>query len=471
MMGAHAERGGLFFDATGVTPLFGAGSALSVNNGFLMAGAGGTVIAIAGTPLNIIPDKGIYYSSGFIVAASDNKIYKCQISDASVPSFGATAAAITSGGTLTGGMVIFNISGADKLFYHRTDKIGNNDSDTYLAVSTDYWGAMHVHYGLNKIIFGNGNGKLGTIDSTGASVLAALTFDATTQCTALSDDGTYVVAAITKNVSGDSNLLMDTRVIFWDGSTTTGFLRDYPITDPFIYALKKTPNGVFAYGVTGIWQVSFDGVKKIFSHNPGVYTASGASVVHYGKGAASFFSDALLWGGNVGSTTTRALKSLGKLDSTALSAYLQPTKLTTNKNITAVEGQVLKGYVFVGDSTPQITYYPIGSGTPQTGVSAQTVYFQLPTKYNITHVDVVFGEPLVSGDSVSIQLKSDEDTAVTPTTALAATYADDGAIRRKRVKVINYVAESQLSLVVNFVAGAVKIKRIDVFGSPVPDSA
>lgn len=467
---AHAESGGLFFNAVGVTPLFGAGSAASVNNGLLMAGAGGTAITIAGTPLNMIADKGVYFTSGLIIAASDNKIYKCQISDTTVPSFGATTAAITSGGTLTGGMVLFNISGADKLFYHRLDKIGNTDSDTYLSVSTDYWGAMHVHYGLNKIIFGNSYGKLGTIDSAGASSLSALTFDATTVCTALSDDGIYVVAAITKNYTGDPNLLMDTRVLFWDGSTTTGFLRDYPITDPFIYALNKTPNGVFAYGVTGIWQVTFDGVKKIFSHAPGVYTASGASVIHYGKGAVSFFSDALLWGGNVGSTNAvTALKSLGKLDSSSASAYLNPILGTASKNITAVSGQILKGYVFAADSTPQIKYYPIGSGTPQTSISAQTVYIPLGDKYQIERVDVVFGEPLASGDSMSIQLKTDEDTTAIEATAsaLTASYATDGAIRRKSMKVTGFTADEQISVVVNFVAGACKIKRIEVFGSPV----
>src|SRR3990167_4416435 len=404
------------------------------------------------------------------MAVSDNKIYKLQIADPITASVGE---AFTSAGTLTGGMVIFQLStGVKYVFYHRTDYIGRHDGtnagDTWQAVTTDYWGAMHVHYGLNKIIFGNGLGKLGTIDSAGASNLSALTFDLSSICTALSDDGIYVIAAITRNTFADASILSDTRVLFWDGSTTTGFVRDYPITDPFIYALEKTPNGVFAYGVTGIWQVSFDGVKKVFSHAPGVYTTSGATTVHYGKGATSFFSDALFWGGNVGSTTTRALKSFCKLDSAALSAYLQTVKLTTNKNITAVNAQIYKGIIFVADSTPALLYYPIGSGTPQTGVSAQTVYFSLPTKMEIKRVDVIFGEPLVSGDSVSIQFKTDEDASATPTTALSATYAADGAIRRKQVVPKGLFAESQISLIVNFTAGAVKIKKIEVYASPAP---
>ena len=482
MMGAHAERGGLFYNAAGVTPLFDAGSALSVNNGFLMAGAAGTLVGgtLGGNIISGIQDGGpgpIFQSAGnfgAIFACSDNKIYKLLFS-AGVPSGSATSA-LTITSALTGDIAVFtDSSNVARLFYRRTTHIGRYNpsgtvqEDTWLA-TTDYFGAMHVHYGLNKIIFGNGGGKIGVIHSDMTSTLAALTFDGQSFATAIGDDGIYAIIAITKNIGADTTALFESQILIWDGSTTTGFLRNYPITDPFIYAIRKTPTGVFAFGSTGIWQVAFDGVRKVFSHSPGVYTLAGTTGPHYGN-ATSFFSDALLWGGQVGSSTARAVKSLGKLDSAALSAYLHPILGTASTNITYVDGQLIKGQIFIGDSTPQLKYYPIGSGTPQTSVSAQTVYFQLPIKYNITHVDVVFGEPLASGDSMSIQLKSDEDTAVTPATALAATYADDGAIRRKRVKVINYIAESQLSLVINFVAGAVKIKRIDIYGSPKADAA
>src|SRR3990167_6560395 len=139
------------------------------------------------------------------MAVSDNKIYKLQIAD---PITASIAEAFTSAGTLTGGMVVFQLStGVKYVFYHRTDYIGRHDGssagDTWQAVTTDYWGAMHVHYGLNKIIFGNGRGKLGTIDSAGTVTLSALTFDLSSNCTAISDDGIYAIAAITRNITGD----------------------------------------------------------------------------------------------------------------------------------------------------------------------------------------------------------------------------------------------------------------------------
>src|SRR3990167_1747578 len=88
MMGAHAERGGLFYKAAGVTPLFDAGAAESVNNGLLIAGADGTAITetLGGNIINMIDDGNVFYTGGgLIAAASDNKIYKLSI-DAIPPS-------------------------------------------------------------------------------------------------------------------------------------------------------------------------------------------------------------------------------------------------------------------------------------------------------------------------------------------------------------------------------------------------
>lgn len=479
MMGAHAERGGLFYKAAGITPLFDAGASMSANNGLLMAGAAGTLVSgtLGGSVMNSIAEGGIntiFQSStanGMIMACSDNKIYKLLLSGG-VPS-GSLSAALTVANTLTGGLVVFTDStNIVHLFYRQSGHIGRytpsgpTQTDTWQAATTDYFGTLYVHYGLNKIIFGNGAGKIGTIASDLTVNLSALTFDAQSVVSALSDDGVYVIAAITRNLTADPDVLVDSRIVFWDGSVTTGFLRDYPITDPLIYSIQKTPVGVFAFGLTGIWQVSFDGVKKIFSHSPGMHTATGASVIHYGR-ATSFFSDALIWGGQVGSSTARAVKSLGKLDSAALLAYLHPILGTASKNITRIDGQISKGYIFVADDTPQLKYYPVGSGTPQTGVSAQSIYLSFAQPVDITHIDVVFGEPLASGDTLDLDVFRDEDNAVTDFGSVS--YDSAKTIRRFQFKNQNGGAlsvDQQISLLLTFTSGAVKIKYIEVFGQP-----
>ena len=205
----------------------------------------------------------------------------------------------------------------------------------------------------------------------------------------------------------------------------------------------------------------------MFSHSPGIYTASGASALHYGN-ATSFFSDALIWGGQVGSSNAvTAVKTLGKLDSSALSAYLHPLQGPISKNITLVDGQLSKGYVFVADDTPQLAYYPIGSGTPGEGVSAQTVYFQLNQPIDIKHIDVVFGEPLALGDTLDLDVYRDQDNSATDFGSVS--YDSTKTIRRFQFRNASGGAlsiDEQFSLLISFTAGAVKIKKIEVFGHP-----
>src|SRR6202000_252361 len=94
-------------------------------------------------------------------------------------------------------------------------------------------------------------------------------------CTDISDDGTYLILAITNNQLADTtNPIADTRIIFWDGGNTTTWLREHSIPDPFIFKRLKTPFGSYAYGVTGIWQISIGGVKKIYDRATGIYSVN-----------------------------------------------------------------------------------------------------------------------------------------------------------------------------------------------------
>ena len=283
------------------------------------------------------------------------------------------------------------------------------------------------------------------------------------RCTDISDDGIYAVIALTKNIACDPNSMAGSTVIFWDGYSPS-WLREYQIPDPYIYSLEHTPLGVFAYGLTGIWQVFFGAEPvKVFNRSTGIYSLNNTSAaLNYGRNATSHYGNALLWGGSSGSNKT--IKTFGKLDGDAPNAYLHPFLSTASKNITLVDGQLLKGYVFVGDDTPLLKAYPFSTANaPATGVTAQTAYFNLPGKTSIKRIDVVFGEPLASGDSVSIGVFKDEDTAVT--SFGSATFSADGAIRRKPL-FKQVVAEDQLSLLITYTAGAVKIKALEIYAEP-----
>lgn len=470
--GAHGQGGGLFFKADGVTPLYEAGTSQSVNNGLLMAGASGTVIG--GTPngnftCSLGYDTGVRKSAYF--GTSTGRLFRQDISSADTPPTGSNLSVIqTAGSAILSLESLQAVGGSAYIFYFLSGSIGRYDiggasfNDSWDSPGTDNNRATHKYF--DTVFYSNGIGKVGSIADSGAATLVstaqALALPANTQATAISDDGNNVIIAINNNFYGDTAAFSESRILFWDGVNTNQWTREYAITDPFIYALKKTPIGVFAYGITGIWQVNFDGVKKIFSHSPGVYTVSGYNVHRYGKFAASYFSDALLWGGSSGSNY--AIKSLGKLDSSAPSAYLHPFKTTAEKQITLVDGQLLKGWVYVADTTPQLVAYPFSTtNAPQTSLSAQTIYFPLSRETQIKRIEVVFGEPLASGDAFDIDTRVDEDTAAVD--YASCSYAVEGAIRRK-VMHPNTTPRpnAQLSLVFNWTGGAVKLKRIEVYG-------
>ncbi len=465
---AHVQGHGLFFKADGVTPLVEAGASQSVNNGLLMPGAAattvggslnGTVWSSAGSTVGGSAYFGT--SSGHIFTLTLDTAFGSSLSDAHT---------VGGGETLTPGMCMFtDASAVEWLIYRNVSHIARNGAgdaynDTWSAVTADYFGAIYPFQ--NKVYFGNGAGKVGSIDSAMAVTTTKLTIPAGYSVSAISDDGTYVILAITTNRGGATDIIGSTRILFWDGATTASWLREYTITDPFIYAMKKTPIGIFAFGITGIWQVSIGGVKKVFNRPPGVYTVNGLTSIHYGN-AVSFFSDSVIWGGTSGSNY--AIKSLGKLDSAYPNACLHPFLSTAGKNITHVNGQLLKGWVFVGDDTPLLKAYPFsGSVAAQTGNIAQTIYLEVPDPIQITRVRVTFGEPLASGDTLGVGIFTDEDTSVFSYGSVSFSSTKTTRSKTFVPATLAATANDHFSLKLTYTAGQVKIKKIEFFGDPAP---
>jgi len=476
--GAHGQGGGLFFKADGVTPLFEAGTSQSVNNGLLMAGASGTTIG--GSPngnflCSLCYDTGTRISAYF--GTSTGRIFRQDIGTGDTPPTGANLTSIQTAGSAVLALESLQAVGGDPyIFYFLPGSVGRYDinagtfNDSWGSASTDNTRASHKYF--DQILYGGGTGKINSISDNGSAVLvntgSVLDIPSNSTATAISDDGIYAIIAVSNNSRGDTGAYADTRILFWDGFSSS-WLREYPLTDPLIYAIKKTPVGVFAFGITGIWQVTFGEVKKIFSHPPGVYTVVNYNVHHYGKSAVSYFSDSLVWGGTSGSNY--AIKSLGKLDSSAPNAYLHPFLSTAGQNITLVDGQLLKGWLYVADDTPQLKAYPFSTtNAPQTGVSAQTIYYPLPYQVQIEKIKVTFGEPLASGDAFDIDTKIDEDTAAVDFDSVS--YAVEGAVRSKVMTPKTNATprpNQQISFVLNWTGGAVKIKSIKVYGEAEED--
>jgi len=483
---AHTEAGGLWFKADGINPVYDPGGTESIENGLLQAGAAGIAFGDGnniGSTADTIFCGESYVTGGtayLFMMGKSGHFYLKAVGSGDMIDRAATNQIANSANGLT---IWGPAGGTVKLYYWQREQIGAYDmtGNNHPATADSHWNDA-VYTGLyasynhqahkfqGNVYYANGpyigalldNGSGGVTHSSNV-----LDFPTNLKCTAISDDGTYLVAAVTENSAGNDTFAKN-KVVFWD-LYSSQWTREYDIRDPFIWAIKKIGNTNYAFGQYGIYEVSFGGVTKILSRLIGFGTMSDLNVGYGANRATVYNGQALIFG------TDTTVDTFGKLSPELKNAYLKPFKIPSNVGTpTFISTSLDSGRVYVatdgGSGASKFYGFDFNATTRGTGVSAQTVYLPLGDKYQIERVDVIFGEPLASGDSMNIQLKTDEDSALNELTAnrLTATYANDGAIRRKSMLVQGFFAEEQLSVVINFVAGAPKIKRIEIYGSILP---
>lgn len=470
---AHTERGGLFYSATGVTPVYDPGGSASVENGLLQAGpaptniGGATVVdtIIAACSGNLTTGRAFFLGDG-------GHLY--QLLD---PANSSTLSDLRSGTPITNpanGIALWAPQGGTrKLYYWQKTQIGTWDlsgshptgwtDNAYTSLSNV---AFHpVHEFVGNLYYGNTT-KVGALLDDGAAGVTHSTnvfdYPASQYCTAISDDGVYLVVATTENLEGVNVFAMN-KIYFWD-TYSSSWSRDYEIRDPFIWSLVRVGSLVYAFGQYGIYEVSFaGGVRKVLSRSIGFGTPADLIAGYGASRATAYNQEALIFG------TDTTIDTFGSLSPDLPVSYLKPLKVPDGVGTPSLVFSLFQvGSVYVATDGDKLYRYDFNGATRETGVSAQTVYFPVPQRIEVDRIDVIFGEPLASGDAISLQLKTDEDTSATPTTALVASYTNDGAIRRKSVRVAKYFTEAPLSLVINFTAGAAKIKRIEIYGNATP---
>lgn len=464
---AHSEGGPIFYKADGIMPLNNPGGTESTDNGLLRAGP--AVTDLTGSVIVDAPvAKARNYTSGgsgfvYMLGASGH-VYKLDPTSNTVTDLKAAGTANTANGA-----AIFQAKGGTKYFYYtQIDRIGRCDidgtitfTDTWYSTQIDNTTQHPMHRYFDRILFGN-NDTVGSISDNGAGDAVAnsnvLDVPTNSTVTAISDDGVYAAIAITDNIQS-ANAFSNCKVLFWDGFADS-WLREYTIDDQYILSLQRVGNSLVAQGVRGIYEISFGGgVNKILSRSTGLLTTGSNRQI--GPALSSTYNQSAYV---FGSTTSAGgvVATLGKISDHIPAAHFRPI-LTATTQVSLVEAQASAGKIFVATDSPKLYVYTFGGTTSgQTSVSAQTVYFPLGNKYQITSVDLIFGEPLASGDSVTLQLKSDEDTAAS--TAATASYDSAKTTRRKTLRFNGFVADEQLSLLLTFVSGVPKIKRIEVYG-------
>jgi hypothetical protein len=467
---AHTGTGGIFFKADGITPLYDAGGTASTENGLLQAGATPTSWTLSDIPFASTATSYAGAAALYILGAAGH-LYSKAVGAASPTD-------LRSGTPISNpanGITVWGPAGvAPKLYYWMQAYIGTWDlsgsyptgwNDTAYAITQGANSATlkPVHQFVGNVYYGNGD-RIGSLVDDGAMGIThasnALDFPTRKLATSITDDSRYLVIATTENVVGESLFARNT-FYFWD-TFSTSWQAEWDVYDPYIWKVLKIGRAIYAFGQYGIYQVTFDGgVKKILSRFIGMGTAADLQIGYGANRATIYNNDALLMG------TDTTLDTFGKLSPDVPTAHLKPFKIPSGGGRpTMLSSSLDAGRVYVGTSASKLYGFDFNGATHDTGNTAQTVYIPLEEAVCIDRIDLIFAEPLASGDAFGASIYTDEDT--TPVDYGSATYTDDGALRRKSLTSasITATAENQLSLLLTYTTGAVKLKYVEFYGTP-----
>ena len=489
---AHAVGGGIFFKAWGVTAINSPGISDALDNGLLRAGPDLTEIGGAD-----LADSPFVYTKDYTATnASTQTMYIMGFGGHFYQQVSGITTAppdLRSGTPITSpanGMAIMQPKGGTKyLYYFQQAQIGrwNLSNSSYPTGWTDNWYSSGInttvqhpaHNYFDTVLFGNGAG-VGSLTDNGSGDVAvtplALNIPADSIVTAIGDDGVYAAIAVTNN-SANSLAKARTRIYFWDGSAES-WLREYPIDDAYILSVKRVGNAVICQGTKGIYQVSFaGGVKKLLSRRTGLqYSSTSRFQGPQLSGTINQLGYVFgAWLGNeIDAQPPICVATLGSISDGTPSAYQTPILVTGNSSLDIgfIDSEFEPNKIYVGltnASTPtsngKLYVYNFGQVTPHaTGVTAQTIYIPLPSRYKIHRIDVIFGVPLASGDDFSMSTRLSESDSIIQFGA-NITYAALGAVRRKSLYAAKpIIVDEQVSFLFNFNAGIPMIKSIEVYG-------
>lgn len=467
---SHYPSSGIFIDAAGINPFinpFTAGSDL----GLLQGGssptdiAGSTVVdTILGAAL-----LGSAYRAYFI--GSDGHFYEQNTSADTEPTDLRSGTQISNPAE---GVAIYQAAGGTKyLYYAREAFIGRWDlSGTYPTGWTDAYAGSggsgfsitlqstpirNFHHFVGNCYFTDKNYVGGITDDGDTTLTIAsglLDLPSTLTIVDLDDDGYHLVIAATENaISGNASINTINKIYFWN-TFENSWQREWEINTPYIAAIKRIGTTMYALCADGIYAFNYstpptlalpldtgDGPSKTGGVNP---TSHIATVLH----------NVLYW-----TSASQEICAFGSPLPGLSQRFFKPFKGFAD-GVTSLLFNTGKYRFYTADADEYGFINNAQGGA--TGVVAETIFIPLERKWNILRIEVVLGEPLASGDSLNIDVKSDEDTSAADWGTIS--YAAHGAVRTV-VLPGKYIAEN-LKLVLNFNAGAVKIKKIMVYGDP-----
>lgn len=444
---------GLFTKMDGVSSVIGlggiAGGANNTTVGILQGAP--TSTDISGAVVTDTPrSSGVIVNSGtpYLIVAGDNKrVYRIDLTGDNAPTLVGTGSQNANGG----GMVVWfpPNSGAgieDGIHWATATGVENYD---FSGVQTSFSGltsqtlphALHVF--LENLYIGDDTGV--AMHDGNSLTKPDLDLPDDYRISALTDDGRYLVIAATQNISG-TNAEGHVRIYFWDTFSSSW---QYETAIPGvarILAMERMGNSIRLITSGGVYITAF-GIPpvKVLDFDSTESPSDTQSVDVWGS--------AIAWGGGIN------LHTFGKVSPTLDITHQTPIK--TSGTISMINTSALGERVFYGTTDNKLHRVNTQTGGA-TGSVAETIYIELGQKHQITKIRIQLDADLASGDQMTLDLIDDTGTWVTFKETNAIAFAKQGAVNE--VNLFGSHATSKLAIKFTFGAGAIKIKRIDVYG-------
>jgi hypothetical protein len=238
--------------------------------------------------------------------------------------------------------------------------------------------------------------------------------------------------------------------------SSSSWQREWPIPDASILGIRRVGSVMEAITSRGIYAFTFNTPPvPMIPYSPAITP----DPTYPTQEATDVLQDAVLFGGSDGSAGI--VSSFGKLVPQAPRAFFHPFAGFGSGTVSMVVSSAKTGDLFVGTTNEKL-YRAKWTGAGQTGVSAETIFIDLKRWWQVRRIDIEFDGQLTTNDDFSIDVQPDDATSAT--TWGEATYTSHGAIRLKEL--YGSLEARKLKLIPTFNGGAVRIRRICVYGDP-----
>lgn len=330
-----------------------------------------------------------------------------------------------------------------------TDNVGTGMTDS--AIHPIWIGADKFAYigDVDGVARFDGTNNFGA----GNSALDVFTIPSDYMVVAGVNDGYYSVIGARYNNSTSSTVGVATgksQIYFWDMGANTP-IRVWDLNAEVIRLFAKNGN-TYILTPTGIFVCNINQSPELLVDDSTIDLPTAVSA------NMELYRGMLLVSGQTGELYTYGSPNI-KLPK----VFSAPaTGLGTIASIRVWNNQNLSK-IYVGAATNKL--YVLQTMN-KTGVLAKTAKIDLKRTWRITAVKV-FTEPLISGDSLTVDVYGDLNTAII--SAQTFTFASDGAKSTKFINTLNTSVDNRTDEVViqfTFTAGVVKVKRIELYGEP-----